>query len=923
MHTDKKHTSQETIPLDLPLRHFFTIGHPFAPTCIMPVIYGEGISAQNTCQGQTTQNNFWKDIENNNKIIEALKNNNIKTPRHTTHIISQLSNLNAYKRADKLNELYNTTGNSFRISLSPNKEDTISRFNIKRKTPGCFTITRKNVYGKMSDSGLGYSLRLILEDTNLETLKQICEYTDIESAAKNQAEIKLNEKIKNAFPANSKNTKNTKTQDKQDLENKLLELITKFNQKISDNKLTTQQLQEIANSICEKLIWTACEDNNYKHYLDYEFINEYLIDLDDTRILKPAIKYDSSDTVEASFFQGAFNQGDMTGTEEQVEKKIKENISIYIQFFIGIINYHAYMQESEKHMKPNNFTDFGHKLEQYENLLEEFIIQIQSDIITKRPLLQGINIFFETYESNFGLRTNYFSKDKHHNWNEIIKTANQFSYFLGQQGSDAHKDEFLLISPQSKRPKYWRHIGQNICIYIDEDMKAKPLPDSLHEFNKNNQQNPNPKPYILKARLTQRQLISFYNDLEKETIETHPELKIIFKENLELFAENARYTKSHIMNKIISLCHDLSPAGLTSLLYAIVYHNNESVMNERNINLIANATHNILDITQILIILTTWENIKEKLPTPELLSLEVKEKYIQKILHAMRPLVTIPESESESHDLRLNTEQKTLIENNFYITADFINIKGAKGESILNKAAICRDKGAIKIILEIIPKSQPDIIENIIDQLYFSTLFGDEYNSQILRIIPLISDEKLNLLESKNINNLVKLLSPHLNYLILSDTHTYTNTYIIKKQDATNILKKLYYQKEKLSYNNFFLVIKYILKNKDHLPEIYNLITRQDTQKILIIQELKRHKDMLQSKETSIFNEIRINSQITIINNIISLFKSETKNHTNHSISLEFKNILDRSQISSKNFKSSKTKELIYQAAEIYDVRLT
>ena len=186
MHTDKEQKPQEPISLEFPIQHFFKKGHPFAPICLMPVIYGEGISAQNTCQGRAAQNKFWNDIENNNKIIEALKKNSIKIPRRYPAIISKLANIDPSEREEKLAAIYETTGNSFRMSLSPNKEDTISRFHVKRNTPGCFTVTRKNRYGSSSDSGLGNYLRIILENTDLEALKKICEYKLIINVFYNQ-----------------------------------------------------------------------------------------------------------------------------------------------------------------------------------------------------------------------------------------------------------------------------------------------------------------------------------------------------------------------------------------------------------------------------------------------------------------------------------------------------------------------------------------------------------------------------------------------------------------------------------------------------------------------------------------------------------------------------------------------------------------
>lgn len=594
--------------ISIKLKHFFKTKHDKKQEsiCLMPIIVGTGISAHNTCEGQAAQENFWDETERTNNIIQSLIECNVieKNPTISKEL-TQIFNQDKAKIIEKLNQAYSDPSNVFRINLSPNKEDTISRFEVKRNQPGCFTVERANIYGEQSENGLGHIIRESVKDLKLNQLKKICGYTDNSELIKNHKK-QTNKKIKKAFSTK----RSTTTSNQDDFKNALDNLINKFNIEISDKKLTLFQIVRISDSLSEKLVYTACEDNNYNHTLDHNFIKEYLIDLDEIQQLLPELpKHIRESTKNPDFFQGIFDQGDM---QYQSEDKTKENFSIYIQFFIGILNFHCYMNETSNNGRNTHYNDtpdFGYILENKENLLDEFYLNLQRSIIENINILDFLRIFFQKNSTLFGLNEDFFETSSQSKWCKVIEKANRFAFFLGQQGTDAHKDEFLLIDPLATRyenKKSWRQMGPEICLCIDKNLDPTLLPETLKEFDHNNiEQNQNLEKFAFNKTITTHQLLELYDHTRKRFL--IKDLNNLDEQTINLFAKNAeKLTCPIFIGDLIKQKNRLTSESLSNLIceldkkYTSPHY--KEYFSEENLNELEMTAEKIVDLRAISIL---------------------------------------------------------------------------------------------------------------------------------------------------------------------------------------------------------------------------------------------------------------------------------------------------------------------------------
>ena len=209
-----------------------------------------------------------------------------------------------------------------------------------------------------------------------------------------------------------------------------------------------EDFYELDNPRKMSMISQKCEFNG-------DFIEEYLLDLPAVKALLP--NNDTSEEQEINFFQGALIDA------PSIEDK-RENLSIFVQFFIGYLNFYCNKNKIGSKFEQN----FGQIIEDAQlDLLEELEAILISSAETENGLLIALKEFFKENSDEFGLEDAFFNGEggqKPH-WEIVLEVcAEKFMYFLSQPGHGT-KDEFLLIDEDY--PGAWKQDGAQICVNVE------------------------------------------------------------------------------------------------------------------------------------------------------------------------------------------------------------------------------------------------------------------------------------------------------------------------------------------------------------------------------------------------------------------------------------------------------------------------
>ena len=148
-------------------------------------------------------------------------------------------------------------------------------------------------------------------------------------------------------------------------------------------------------------------------------------------------------------------------------RRKRENLSIFIQFFIGYLNFYCYKNKIGSKFEQN----FGKIIEDVQlEILESLQAILISSVDTENGLLIALKEFFQANSPSFGLDDAFFNSEdgqKPH-WEIVLEVCSEkFMYFLSQPGHGT-KDEFLLIEDNNSGP--WKQDGRNICVTVDANL---------------------------------------------------------------------------------------------------------------------------------------------------------------------------------------------------------------------------------------------------------------------------------------------------------------------------------------------------------------------------------------------------------------------------------------------------------------------